>query len=819
MGARRRSNQKQQRQSNKTDKDTAVEDAPKQATQKAARAQNETPKIVAQFDEVLAAIESMYADQLKPFGRILRKRVAELAVAAPGVKYWKEESLADVDIKQLLATCEESECLQVEPEEGGDWSVLIIGRPQTFVDVYSPADLYPEGMWGAAAAYFQLVSGDDMYLPGGRYSCAQELQSRNLAFLRDRSLGQICHIVQLAISQKKLLGYLNGAVVPYAYSQSMLKEQCAQRNAACTVALTDSGVPENVAQAATADNGLTMADWDTARQYLRDILNNAAKINSESVGEVPLSNVNRLFRSKFQMELSETRLGHSKLSELLQDERFGDICTVQLQGHGYIVVQVDAQPEEEKERGLLRKEPVNTPAAKAPSNAICLSEALALQGGGMEMRSPFVNATHWPPMDYCFGSLVQRTFIHASLPPPSPAPNARKRSTSVPKEVGSGKHIWDSEKGCGTFPGEQTEDTESTVDSRNGSAPDSARDVETSRNASTIASENPVKVLLQECSLGATMEAGVADLSDAAGDAEPHPRRLQFCPDEPLALDEAFLFLENAPVTYTPMDMYTPPALVKLPSLSHALFGDAGSGTTTAERVDHEACRRLQFCVDEPLALEEAGVYIDLPDMPLTLEHTPTCRHRVSSGSTWSSLSPASIVKGGHVGSIALSRVQNTFIHSPLPPPTPLRVGASRRSRSLPKNVGSDKNAWEATCQALGCSHLPDARQDGTFKSGDCLPTPSVYGDYNAASIFANFSSEPLYVPPSPALTASPTYRCTAQNFGSGAKSLPLTCVGAPQRSVEDFAWAQQADANEHVRPSCSDAAPPSIISLASLLA
>ena len=31
-----------------------------------------------------------------------------------------------------------------------------------------------------------------------------------------------CHIVQLAISQKKLLGYLNGSVVPYSRSQSMV---------------------------------------------------------------------------------------------------------------------------------------------------------------------------------------------------------------------------------------------------------------------------------------------------------------------------------------------------------------------------------------------------------------------------------------------------------------------------------------------------------------------------------------------------------------------------------------------------------------------
>jgi len=54
-------------------------------------------------------------------------------------------------------------------------------------------------------------------------------------------------------------------------------------------------------------------------------------------GSIPLSNIKRLFRSKFRKELSETSLGHAKLSELFQDPRLRDICTVRLQGHGYVV--------------------------------------------------------------------------------------------------------------------------------------------------------------------------------------------------------------------------------------------------------------------------------------------------------------------------------------------------------------------------------------------------------------------------------------------------------------------------------------------------
>lgn len=43
------------------------------------------------------------------------------------------------------------------------------------------------------------------------------------------------------------------------------------------------------------------------------------------------------------MELSETSLGHAKLSELFQDARLRNICTVRLHGHGYVVVPVAQQ--------------------------------------------------------------------------------------------------------------------------------------------------------------------------------------------------------------------------------------------------------------------------------------------------------------------------------------------------------------------------------------------------------------------------------------------------------------------------------------------
>merc|ERR1719264_470835 len=78
---------------------------------------------------------------------------------------------------------------------------------------------------------------------------------------------------------------------------------------------------------------LPPATLEIARHYLREIL--------QANTVVPLSNIKRIFRTRYQTDLSETLLGHSRLSDLLQDVRFHDLCTVQLQQNGYVVV---AQP-------------------------------------------------------------------------------------------------------------------------------------------------------------------------------------------------------------------------------------------------------------------------------------------------------------------------------------------------------------------------------------------------------------------------------------------------------------------------------------------
>ena len=173
--------------------------------------------------DVLRAVASLYDDELRPYSRILRKRIAEQSGSrGTGAK--------DCDAGRLRALCESFKSLRVEPEAGGEWSALLVDRPPCFVDIYSDIDIYPEEVWIAAEAYFHsLGETNECALPGGRYSSAQALVARRLPFLAGYTVGQVCHFTQIAVSRRKLLGYADGAIVPYSCSTSMAKSRSAQQ--------------------------------------------------------------------------------------------------------------------------------------------------------------------------------------------------------------------------------------------------------------------------------------------------------------------------------------------------------------------------------------------------------------------------------------------------------------------------------------------------------------------------------------------------------------------------------------------------------------
>jgi len=689
--------------------------------------------------EVLAAIESLYVDQLKPFGRILRKRIAEHATGIPICDIYKSTScgsrqLPNVDITHLKAVCDSCSSIAVQSEEGGDWSAALCDRPSNFVDIYSPEDAFSLEFWGHLNSYCESLSGPDMMLPGGRYACAQAFVGRKLDFLAVFSLGQVCHIVQISISHRKILGYCNGAIVPYSRSLSMMKERCAERQQACAGVGCQQG--DEVAAPIPA------ASLEVARKYLHEILQTAGQ-SQAGPAAVPLSNIKRLFRMRYQTELSETLLGHSRLSDLLQDERFRDLCSLQLQKSGYVVV-----PRSELSGNLA---------------TISLAQSLQLSGSGGD-----VDAAH--------GALPQPKLVMA-------APCGQLNDAMGPVAFGCTAEEPLRREWC-VDEGLQCDASCAVFEKRNGETqrvqfcPDEPLCLDASLVMEALSSPLlPLPTPLP--SPGVPPSATVRKWSAWTGSCEedlclpvggmvadsmtvgisspqpdlPMPCRIEFCKDEPLCLEDAGLFLDGGAMRPV---LSSPPTPLRSP----------GEPTSTTVRSWSDKPRRVEFCKDEPLCLEDAGWSIPgsmptpllSPGVPASATVRRWARGPVSTEDGWRQLSPpaaapatlfqwptlppcldaagtvplappaaflappaptlavgeefpgsalVSADTNGHEDRLITPRwppqvfelptlsdrgwadsiVQNTFIHAKLPPPTP--VDARHRSHSVPTDSGS----------------------------------------------------------------------------------------------------------------------------------
>jgi len=818
--------------------------------------------------EIVAAVESLYTDELKPFGRILRKRLSELGM--------------DVSIGDLLIACTQCLLLSVQSENGGDWSVFRIGLAPTFVDVYSARDEYPPDLWAQLESHFDTCPGSELALPGGRYSCAQELAA--MPFFAGFSLGRICHVVQLALSQKKILGYRGGAIVPYALSQTLVKEHCAKLHRAYRI--SEEG------RVSTPSHRLPPVTWDGARTRLRELLEESAAVAdvaSSGRGILPLSHVKRLFRSRFGVELSETMLGYSKLSELLQDARFHDLCTVELQMHGYVVTQCAPQlTKAAPDEGGSATNTGGSISTEAGNELRCCEEPRAFEDSGkpLEVADQRGLATKWPmwsPTE--LDRIVKNTFINVSPLPPTPLrASAQRRSQSVPRDMGavdvlevarcaleaeskpaqSEGHTGDANRRlidvgyvspkalsptvC-TTPGPLSASSTShgvhdialpaesvkkevgvndpwemmccalAVDNSvtgdligepaDGWDWSSVECVISGVSSSTCAYRSPDS---NWCSTPLNDLLGTPWLSRGDGHAfernaachhsdvfegfcsrESNGIRLPFCRDEPLSLWDSGMFAEPWRTTWTeglesmpekaarhstghltgnrvtnnfvdaapqpmvshdldamprsrsvPRDMDYAPAETECCCISGSQSTNGGSGTTEssiesvpppsaeilrnvlvslsgdADILDNEICcqhaPRVRFCPDEPLPLEEAG---------------------------------ARPVSQPELSQVDMTRlVRNTFIHAPLPLPTPLRNGSRHRSQSLPKDIGSGSRP-PGVCDAIGLLPVQIAGE-GRACHVDFV---SAHGDQYAP---CNWTPVEGIVLPSPTLTASP---------------------------------------------------------------
>lgn len=363
--------------------------------------------------DLLLAVRSLYADALRPYGRILRKRLAEDAAR-------QGRSDKEMDLGLLRGLCENCACFLLRDEPGGEWCVLLLGEEPRFVDIYSDDDPYPESLWSRFEDHLQQLDSEGTRLPGGRFSCAQRLKDSNLPFLSDCSLGAICHIVQLSLTRRKLLGYRSGEIVPYGRSQTMVKDDAAAQQSFC-IGKESTSRP--------------VATWEQVRDYVQQVLSSA-----EGDGAVPLSNIKRLIRSRFNAELSETALGHAKLSDLLRDERLQDVCLVSLLEAGYFVLPAvrDGTAHAAQAACSTRRSLPQGPRGRdrdsfGKASGDRAGHARTRSDPAVVLASPLPWRLSQESTTLCDQEVeVQNTFVHLQLPKPA---RSLRRSRSVPASV------------------------------------------------------------------------------------------------------------------------------------------------------------------------------------------------------------------------------------------------------------------------------------------------------------------------------------------------------------------------------------------------
>merc|ERR1719251_74126 len=109
--------------------------------------------------EIVAAVRSVYADELKPFGRVLLKRLRERAAEREARRLQLPDDAIDpetmprVNPRHLQKLCKACKQLHVTPEDGSEYSVTLVGHTQRFLDVCNTVDLYSEQLWAATSAY------------------------------------------------------------------------------------------------------------------------------------------------------------------------------------------------------------------------------------------------------------------------------------------------------------------------------------------------------------------------------------------------------------------------------------------------------------------------------------------------------------------------------------------------------------------------------------------------------------------------------------------------------------------------------------------
>jgi len=269
--------------------------------------------------QLLEVLQWFYSNAVQPTFRLVARRLEELTGK------W----LSPVCLRQLANKMPGAIFCPADAAHANEPRLWLCPQhvPKSFLgflDLSRSEDTYPSTVWRKVRACFSADSPWFQELlpqPCFRYRMAQCLL-HSLPAMRSYSLGQALHIVELAVRRHQILGYRNGGLVAYTDSEDCAKHACA-----------DKFLPTSMFSAGEA----YVQTWERAQLLLSQLLG-----QPEWVEGLPASILKMCFRHRFGVELRETALGHTKLTEFLKDPRLAETCSIVVHQSERFIVAVKA---------------------------------------------------------------------------------------------------------------------------------------------------------------------------------------------------------------------------------------------------------------------------------------------------------------------------------------------------------------------------------------------------------------------------------------------------------------------------------------------
>jgi hypothetical protein len=242
---------------------------------------------------VVEAVRTLYMDQVRPTVGEVTRRLAELQ---PALTPLSEKA----PVLALAATCKE---LVVSSD-----AILFLDAPvgfSGFVDPNEKADPFPTEVWMDLGTFFvEWMRNAPTNWPRGRYSMAKALQESGGDFAATYTLGQLNHLVQLAIG-KRLLVHEANQLKPVAASREHAK-----------------GLLDASGRTTNKESDLrSIQTWDELRKAVRLLLNKYPE-------GFALSQFPRFLSLHLHAEVVPRMLGHAKISVALTDPEMRAACAV-----------------------------------------------------------------------------------------------------------------------------------------------------------------------------------------------------------------------------------------------------------------------------------------------------------------------------------------------------------------------------------------------------------------------------------------------------------------------------------------------------------